>query len=218
MSEYNVAFFDVDETVVSFKTMFSFLEFYLDNSDRFKNYMNNVRQQWVEGVDRTVINKEYYEQYNNESVSSVRNAVQSWLVMKKKELGDNFFLEPTLKLIRSYQKRGVNVVFVSGSFMEIICPIADELLVKDIIATEIEEKQGIYTGKIIPPQTIGHGKVTAILNYLKKNNFSEKNAVAYGDHFSDFPMLAAVSSGFIISSDESVIAAAQNKGFGIIRT
>lgn len=216
MNKYSVAFFDVDETVVSFKTMFSFLEFYLNDSGRFKVYMSNVQKQWENNIDRTIINREYYEQYNNEPVLKVKNTVLKWLSNKKLELGEDFFVKPTLELIRSFQDKGVNVVFVSGSFNEIILPIAKELLVKDVIATKIEEKEGNYTGKIIPPQTIGNGKVEAILNYLRNANLSEKNAVAYGDHYSDFPMLSAVNEGFIISNDKSIISAAKDKGFGII--
>ncbi len=223
MERIDIAFFDVDETVVDFKSMFSFLQFYLENQfaengrRRFDNYLLRVKEQWQINIPRETINREYYAQFKGAKRSEIAKLGLAWFVSEQQRLGDNFYIKESIALIDGYQRNGIPVVFVSGSMLDIITPIAQELKVDNILATRLyEDEWGLITGEIIPPQTIGQGKAQAVAQYIIEHDINPLATIAYGDHESDFSMLATTTQGVIISADVQVIAQARAAGFSII--
>ena len=188
---YKYAFFDVDETVVSFKTMFKFLEFFyneinpLEGQLIFNQYMLKIKNDWKNGRPREEINQEYY-----------RN--------------------PIIDEINILKKSNTKLVFVSGSIAKLIELIARDLRVDYVLATRIREENGILTGEIIPPQTIGDGKAVVVEKFMKLHNVESNECIAYGDHISDFQMLSCVSDGVIVSKDKETISSAKLRGWRII--
>lgn len=223
MKKITYAFFDVDETIVSFKTMFSFLAFYMgyvcgvEGKNNFDEYMKNVERDWSIDRSREEINKEYYRNFKDKSYRQLNEAIALWLSLKKKEMGDDFFISKSLNILRELQSKNVEIVFVSGSLTELVKPIADELDVKHILATRMVMDGDIINGEIIPPQTIGKGKAIAVKEFMIKNGVDFSTTIAYGDHTSDFPMLSAVDHGVIISNNTLIQQKAIEQGFEVIR-
>ncbi|WP_278808287.1 HAD family hydrolase [Obesumbacterium proteus] len=222
MRHVECAFFDVDETIVNFKTMFSFLEFYMGilygnvGNDHFNIYMNQVKQDWTLGKPREEINKEYYLNFKDKSYRYLNEVVDLWLDFKKKQLGNDFFIHKTISILKKLQKNNTKIVLVSGSLTELIKPIANELGVEHILATRFVIDGDVITGDIIPPQTIGEGKALAVKNFMKQHEINKLNSIAYGDHISDFPMLSAANHGIVISNDKFTQEKAIEHGFEII--
>ncbi|MFP1821505.1 HAD family hydrolase [Lonsdalea quercina] len=221
MKKYDAAFFDFDETVVCFKTMFSFMRFYWGNMYengglRFDEYMRKVEEQWVNNIPREIINREYYENFKDEKINDVHRIIPDWIQYEKNKYAERFFVNESILLISKYNKANVSVVFVSGSMFDIISPIASELGVTNIIATRVKENNDVFTGEILPPQTIGNGKAVAVEKYIRDNSIDINKTISYGDHYSDFPMLSATSEGFVISNDKDVLVSAKREGLGII--
>ncbi len=217
--DIKIAFFDCDETVISFKSMFSFLKYFLyskynqEGENRFNKYMDNVKLQWTQNVPREIININYYKQFENEYIDDVLSACNKWIIDEKLKLGENFYIKETIDAIKKYKGMGCKIVIVSGSLYNLIYPIAVDIGADEILATRMSIVNNLFTGDIIPPQTIGKGKAEAVKNYLNKNHIARKNSIAWGDHDSDFDMLHATGKGVIISDNILLIKKAKEHGF-----
>lgn len=217
--DIEVAFFDVDETIIKFKTMFSFLEFFLDfkykdNGKRFNKYFSNVKVQWENNIPREQINREYYKNFEGITNNEVKSAVNNWYC-KMKEKGNLFHLH-IYELIKKLKHQNVKIVLVSGSLNEVISPIALDIQADSILAINLESKNGLFTGNIIPPQTIGSGKREAVNNYIKSNGIDIRKTISYGDHSSDFDMLSATNKGFLYTDNKEIMKQGIDNNFMIL--
>jgi len=223
MNRTKYAFFDVDETLINIKSMFSFQSFYhrrckgpvggsiLDRQSQLR------RDELISGgADRSQINAAFFKEFQGWHSSDVRAAAIEWFEQIRHTKG--FFIAPTLDMLRLHQSEGVEPVFVSGSSVEILQPLADQLKVQYVLANRLEVEAGSFTGRLIPPQTIAAGKREAILSFLRNHDADPSACFGYGDHLSDLPLLEAVGYPTVIARDKDLIAVARDRGWRVLFT
>lgn len=218
------AFFDVDETVIRFKSMFLFNEYYCKNVGvlpslfgglRHRIFMRLIQSYWRDGRSREFINALYYHRFKGRKRSTVRELSWRWYNAMRNE-HQSIYNPAALNIIRRHQENRTKIVLVSGSFEELLEPIAEELGVDRVLATQLEVSRGRYTGKIVPPQMIGAGKALAVRTLLAAEGANRADAWAYGDHTSDIAMLEEVDHPTIVSSDKRMIEIAMERGWPIV--
>ncbi|MBD1577965.1 HAD-IB family hydrolase [Vibrio sp. S11_S32] len=216
------AFFDLDETVVSFKTMFNFLQFFYIYTDKdngleiYDKYMDQLKIDWQNDKSRELINREYYHLFSGVDSEVFSTIITKWYDYSRKMKGDKFYINPVIIELKKLIKNNTKIVFVSGSIYELANLIAKNLNVDHVLATKIEKINNVLTGEIIPPQTIGAGKAIAVNSFMQANNISPQDCIAYGDHISDFEMLKSVGAGVLVSKDQKTISAAKSYNWKII--
>jgi HAD superfamily hydrolase (TIGR01490 family) len=202
------AFFDVDGTLLSLKSMLSFQEFYYRWESRPSREMGEARWEHFRsrfaaiartGKDRLFLNREFYRSFLGRRPEAVRIAAEEWYLQQRRQPG--LMIAPTRQALRAHQERGHVPVFVSGSLMEILVPVARELEVEHCLATRLEVHQGRYTGALEGGQMIGQGKADAIRVFLARQATSAEECFAYGDDFTDVPMLEAVGHPVAVIGD-----------------
>ncbi|WMN58780.1 HAD-IB family hydrolase [Pseudoalteromonas xiamenensis] len=195
------AFFDVDNTLIKIKSMFSFLEFIEKeakptvtiNPQAKENFLALAKQ----NQDRNLANKVYYQLFKGIEVSLFYRLAQQWADRQREGIA-SLLLENTVKRLQEHKNNGTGVIFVSGSFPELLAPFMEALDADGCLATKIEEFDGVLTGEIDAPQTIGEGKAVAVRTFLAEQNVSPEQCFAYGDDISDAPMLHAVGTATAI--------------------
>lgn len=211
------AFFDLDETVISFKSMFDFIEFHFnENNDKkgkieFEKSMQIIKKN---NVTREVKNKVFYSNFRGKSQLKIKNECEKWFFHRKEN--KNFFNSIIVDEIKNHQKNGTECIFVSGSFEELVRPIAKYLKINTSLCIKLEENDGIYTGKIKYPQTIGKGKAIAIRNFLNKKIHNKSKCFSYGDDISDIHMLEEVGNPCIIRGNSELERYAKEKNWKIL--
>lgn len=211
------AFFDVDQTLINTKSMFSFFEFWcgersLDNE--LKLFTSNFKRDALSGKSREYLNKQYYKQFSNVKYNDLIEAGERWF--KEKSRSD-FFIDKAIEELKIHQRQGVLPVFVSGSMYPILAPIGNYLGVNDILcAPVIINPEGFCTGEIGQPQTIGLGKKEVILMYCKKHEINPRDCFAYGDHITDVPMLEATGNPVCVGNDKFLSEYAYVRGWSHI--
>lgn len=218
------AFFDVDETVVRFKSMFSFSEFWhrhvgpfagLAGGWRHRRFLAYMKRQLELGRPREFINAAYYRGFAGRRPEVVGALVGRWFEAVARMPG-GIYIPRTLEIIREHQRAGTRIAFVSGSFMELLKPIADDVGADRVLATRLEVAGGRYTGNIVPPQMIGAGKAAAVRGMLEREGIDPARAWAYGDHISDLAMLEQVGHPYIVSNDPQMVAISAERGWGLV--
>ncbi len=85
-------------------------------------------------------------------------------------------------------------------------PIADELGVKNLIATDIEEVGGKFTGKPRGTPTFREGKIAAVDEWLaaQGHRLEDYESWFYSDSLNDLPLLQRVSHPVAVDPDDTL--------------
>lgn len=221
--KHTYAFFDVDGTLLNTKSMFSFHDYWYRRwnrlngqavSEEFEDVTAILRGLAENGAPRELINRRYYEFFAGRPVDTVTACAQAW---SRSVLADpNLFVTEVVDELDGLRAKGVEPVFVSGSFKEILAPIADHLGVQEVLATSLLHVNGKYTGRFEAPQTIGDGKVAAIAEFLAHRAAEAADCWAFGDDVSDVPMLSAVGHPVAVIGDHALDSVARNRGWRLL--
>ncbi len=208
------AFFDVDETLINMKSMFNFYEYWCVNQnleDQLHLYLCNFKKDIENGKSREFLNKQYYKQFNKVKYSELLLMGKQWFEEIK---NTDLFINNTVERLNQHLKDGEVPVFVSGSMYPILAPIASYLNVKDILSAPLLlDKEGLCTGEIGTPQTIGLGKKEAILTYCENNGILPTDCYAYGDDISDIPMLEITGNPICVGQNQQLLDYGYSRGW-----
>ena len=214
MSAQNgVAFFDVDETLVSVRTLESFLLFYLKRVPSMISIerLGALREQVVR-LSRADFNRLYFRIWAGQPEAEVLQAGRDWFA---EAVGHPDFYRPNvLQRLRQHRDNGARVVLVSGSFAAPLRPLGDALAVDALYCTELEVVDGVYTGEISAAM-IDDDKRRAVDAYLATIG-DDAVSWAYGDHPSDLPLLERVTTPVVVGDDPELGVIASERGWSVM--
>ena len=108
------------------------------------------------------------------------------------------------QLLEKHRKNGDYLLIITATNDFITAPIARELGVDDIIATNAEIQNGRYTGKVADIPCFREGKVTRLQQWLKLNGQNLANSWFYSDSLNDLPLLEQVSHPVAVDPDDTL--------------
>ncbi|HEY7884130.1 MAG TPA: HAD-IB family hydrolase [Cellvibrionaceae bacterium] len=211
-------FFDVDDTLISVKSMLSFQDFWYQchqDAEAEMSYRQDLLANMHEKACWKSLNRLYYRHFRGRSEQEVIKMGKLWFEAMQKD-NTRFYHKAVVDTLAAHQKAGHEVVFVSGSFPALLQPIAEELQVTVILSTHMEVVNGYYTGEILPPQTIAEGKARAIGTFLAERQGNPERCYAYGDDWSDLPMLEMVGNPCVVTGGRGLVAHAKQLNWPII--
>lgn len=218
------AFFDVDNTLLNLKSMFSFQSYYLDNwraargaTPSYEGFLQNLKCH-ADQSDRLAMNRMFYQSYAGHRQADIRVAARVWFDALITAEGDDLWIQSTLTLARRLQLAGFLLIAVSGSSHDILAPLIDRLEFDHCLATHLEVHDGVMTGEIAGLQMIGHGKREAILRFARELDIDLASSVACGDHITDLPMLEATGKAFVVAGDAQLETIAHSRGWKVLQT
>jgi HAD superfamily hydrolase (TIGR01490 family) len=213
------AFFDVDDTLISIKSMFSFQDFWYaavgDGAGR-DAFLAEFAALRPAGAGREELNRRYYAHFAGRQVAAVAEVAEEWFAHVEAAT-PALWHHGVVARLKHHQAEGVAAVFVSGSFPDLLRPVARRLGVDTLLSTTLEMADGRYTGAILPPQTIGAGKAEAVAAFLRRSGTKPSRCFAYGDDISDLPMLSAVGHPTAVIGCPRLAAKAHEMGWQTMR-
>lgn len=213
------AFFDVDETIIYEKSMFSILD---EINKIFPSVQPRIIQKRLQelrnkGVDRSIVNREFYKELKGLPRRGVINISNNYI---NKRIRDNnkFLIPEVINMMEFYREKGYSPAFISGSAVDFILPLAKHLHVKYCLATKLViDKDGIYTGEIEGQSMIGEGKRNSIQDFLRQHAVEASVCAGFGDHTSDLAFLEFTGEPHVVAtSDEKLVFIAQQRGWPVI--
>jgi len=120
------------------------------------------------------------------------------------------------ELISSHAGSLSAIVTATNRF--ITAPIAAELGVEHLIATDIEELDGVFTGKPRGTPSFREGKITRVNEWLaaRGSRLGDYESWFYGDSLNDLPLLELVTHPVAVDPDASLRSHAEERGWPII--
>jgi HAD superfamily hydrolase (TIGR01490 family) len=122
----------------------------------------------------------------------------------------------TPELIASHADATTAIVTATNRF--ITAPIAAELGVPTLIATDIEEVDGAFTGKPRGTPNFREGKIERVNQWLeaKGRRLEEYESWFYSDSLNDLPLLERVTHPVAVDPDATLRAHALARGWPVI--
>ncbi|MEU8711320.1 HAD family hydrolase [Streptomyces sp. NPDC093272] len=197
-----IAFFDVDETLITVKSMFRFLEFHYRERglppSAYEEAADTLRRRSAAGVSRLVTNREYYRLYADRPREELFAHGRAWF---DAELATGTLLhQPVVSALRRHREQGALTVLVSGSFRPCLEPVAELLGADEILCSEPGYAGGYCTGLVEHP-VIGVEKGRLARTLMRRRAVSPSRAAAYADHASDLDLLRSVEHPVAVGDD-----------------
>jgi HAD superfamily hydrolase (TIGR01490 family) len=153
------------------------------------------------------------------AMEGFRGRSERWLTDECHELFEHFMrsdiAEAGRHAVREHQGRGDFVAIVTGATPYAARPLAVELGIEHVIATELEVQDGLFTGRVQQPMSYGAGKVVLSERLAGQHAFSLDQATFYSDSITDLPLLERVGTPVAINPDARLRRIAKKRGWRI---
>jgi len=84
-----------------------------------------------------------------------------------------------------------------------------------VCATELEARDGYWTGRLVGEQLSGVAKAHAIIDLARKDDLSLAHSYAYGNDLTDGPMLSTVGHAVAVNPSRPLARLAGNQGWQV---
>ena len=215
-AERTVAFFDVDGTLLKSTIVHYYIWM------RTAKVLKPLKWIWLIGflpkiayylildrISRTRFNTVFYRNYRGMDAAEVKALSKE---MFETYLRPKIFSEAVSE-IQEHKQRGMAIVFVTGSLDFIVQPIADYLNIDVVLAPQLREQGGYFTGELTTAPLIGEQKAEAIQVFATQHDISLKESYAYGDSQSDLPMLKCVGNPVVVNPGKALRQKALDSGW-----
>ncbi|MDA7088357.1 HAD-IB family hydrolase [Pseudomonas sp. SA3-5] len=130
-------------------------------------------------------------------------------------------IEPLLfsdatRCLANHRAAGDRILIISASAHFLVSAIAAHLKVEDVLAIDLEEQHGTYSGHTQGVLTYREGKVTRLRAWLEEQGESLDGAYFYSDSRNDLPLLQLVSKPHTVNPDPVLRRHAEQAGWPIL--
>ncbi|MDI3390702.1 HAD-IB family hydrolase [Streptomyces sp. B-S-A8] len=203
-----IAFFDVDETLLAGKSMLSFWHFWAARAARRGRALPTPRST---GADRETLNRAYFRAFAGVPLVQLESAARSWYEEFRR--GPRVCLTESVEALLRHRSSGHEVALVTGAGEMLVRPLAEELGVRHVLATEVvTDAAGVLTGEVRRPR-LGDAKRTAATALAVRLGARPRDCFAYADHSTDLPLLTAVGHPVVVGDDPVLAARAAAEGW-----
>lgn len=197
MNKRVIAAFDFDGTITTKDTLFDFIRFYHGQSKFLCGLLvvSPILICFKLGfiTNEKAKQKLFSHFFKGTSINEFNDFCHSYA-----DRINTFCYQSTIKQLRKHQNQNDEIVLISASIENWIKPWASAHSIKRVLATQIEVKNGLITGRFSSKNCYGQEKV----NRLKKTypNRDEYILYAYGDSSGDKELLAFADSPTLYGS------------------
>jgi len=198
-----LAIFDLDHTLLSGDSDHAWGQFLID-------------KEVVDGESYRRENERYYAQYRAGTLDIfefLEFALKPLARHDRTELDawHREFLETRIRpmitpaaraLVEKHRRQGHILLIITATNRFVTGPIAREFGIDHLLATEPEETNGRFTGRVAGIPCYREGKVTRLQAWLKAHHESLNDSWFYSDSHNDLPLLELVDHPVAVRPDE----------------
>lgn len=108
------------------------------------------------------------------------------------------------------------VVLVTGAPAFTVARFAERFGVDDVIATQLEFRHGLATGRLVPPLAFGAGKAEAMRAYARRHGLDLERCAAYSDAAADVAMFHVVGRAGVVNPSPRLAQLARDHHWQIL--
>ena len=203
-----VAAFDVDNTLTVRDCVVPFMKSVGGISRLSKVLLTDIGEtfQSVRRRDRDSLKMKFVD-----GVFAGKDAreVESLGIQFASKVADKWLRSDVAARMRWHQEQGHVVILVSASLGAYLHPLGDLLEVDAVMCTELEEKDGLLTGKLVGQNCRGKEKASRVQKWCQDSGIATEDLVyAYGDSSGDTELLELFSEPTWVNDIDLVVLVA----------
>lgn len=211
------AFFDLDKTIIATSSAFAF----------GREFMHSGLITPTEALQMSLAKATYMlAGQSSEQMDTTRDQlaamVAGWSDEQVRQIAEetmHHVVTPAIyaearELITFHHNAGHDVIILSASATQLVELIGAELGIDRVVATELEVRDGRFTGEILF-YCKGDAKAEAIARLAEDHGYDLAASYAYSDSATDLPMLETVGNPVAVNPDRAMKKAALERGWEI---
>lgn len=120
------------------------------------------------------------------------------------------------RCLAQHRAAGDRILVISASAHFLVSAIAGRLGVEEVLAIDLDEQHGCYSGQTRGVLTYREGKVARLKAWLQEHGESLEGAHFYSDSRNDLPLLTLVANPKAVNPDPTLRAHAEQAGWPIL--
>ena len=214
-----LALFDLDNTLL--------------NGDSDYQWGQFLIEQGVLNGEHTSQNKQFYQDYKDGVLDIVaflefqlkplathsRTQLDAWHQAYMQSKVRPLMTEKSRTLVEHHRQKGDLLVLITATNSFVTAPIAREFGIPHLIATDPEEIDGKFTGRVAGIPSFKEGKVTRLNQWLEKRGEtldSFETTWFYSDSHNDLPLMQIVDRPVAVNADPILADHAKAKGWPVM--
>lgn len=189
-----------------------------------------VAKKLVDEKEYEAANKVFYDDYKNGTLDIFKFSAFSFKPLSirsmeeldklHKEFMQTIILpiitEKSRALVKKHKELNDTLLIITATNSFVTRPIATELGIENLLATEPKVVNGRYTTEVEGTPCFQTGKITRLNEWLKDNNETMQGSVFYSDSHNDISLLEAVDTAIAVDPDDKLREVAGERGWDVI--
>ncbi|WXL27796.1 HAD family hydrolase [Ectopseudomonas mendocina] len=121
-----------------------------------------------------------------------------------------------MRCVARHRENGDRILVISASAHFLVSAIAARLNIEEVLAIDIAEQHGHYSGHTQGVLTYREGKVQRLEQWLHEQGETLEGAYFYSDSRNDLPLLQRVDNPHVVNPDPVLRQHAENAGWPIL--
>lgn len=126
------------------------------------------------------------------------------------------FYSDASRTLAAHREAGDRLLVISASAHFLVSAIAERFGIDEVLAIDLEQQHGFYSGRTQGVLTYREGKVTRLQAWLAEQSENLAGASFYSDSRNDLPLLQLVDRPFAVNPDPTLRAHAEQAGWPIL--
>lgn len=212
-----LAIFDLDNTLLNGDSDYLWGSFLIKKGRVDEEFYNRENKRFYEEYKAGTLDIHEFQAFSLQPVLEMDEATLNSLhreFMQTEILP--IITDKSRQLLDKHRNNGDYLLIITATNSIVTCPIATELGVDHILATEPEKINGRYTGKIDGIPCFQGGKVTRLESWLKESGKNLADSWFYSDSHNDLPLLEIVTHPVAVDPDDTLQDHAEARGWPVI--
>ena len=217
-----VAIFDFDGTLYAeetFKLLMNHLKEHPIYKSRYKRFYRSIVPPYIANKLKLYPNSKmkersmqlYLEAFEGRSKTEMDVYFEELKVIMQKD-----FNSQVLERLKQHQQDDIHILLVSGAYTQFLQRVTEGVSFNHIIGTDISYKENKVDTKTRVKHVNGTRKTESLLQALEGQEIDWENSFAYGDSYSDLPVLELVGNPVAVKPEEKLRSVAKARGWEII--
>ena len=205
-SNNRLVILDLDGTITSSDTLIPFLLGCFFRYPRVRLKMFLLPLDIISFYFKRITTTHFKERFLSAFVGGLKiDLVESWAKEFASRIVSSGCRKVVLDLIKKFQANGDRLIICSASPGIYVRFIAEGLGIAEVVSTEVEIRNGCFTGRLVGENCAGEEKLRRLKHYLRTEKYPG-TALAYGDRKSDLAILKWVDEGWLLRGDKLIPA------------
>jgi HAD superfamily hydrolase (TIGR01490 family) len=184
----------------------------------------------VDGETYQKENQRFYDQYLDGSLDIYEflrfqlrplathkvDQLQQWREQFLNHKIDPILLPKAQELLEKHRRQGDQLLIITATNRFITGPIAERFGVSHLLATELEMRDGEYTGGVSGTPCFQNGKIDHLQAWLHERGQNLEGSWFYSDSHNDQPLLELVDHPVAVDPDDKLATLARQRGWPVI--